>query len=195
MSCSKYVLRKALESDIPKKILGRKDKIGFETPEALWFSATRPPEELYDTMQDPHEVNNLVGQLVFDEALVRLREALDQWLEASGDMGVTMTEEEMVDEAGQVGRRPPEAPGHRQNEEQGQSADEAVQPEGDEQDGEGREQAEAAALGQPLPGELEPAQGSNVPHPRGCSARRRDAARSRFDPAAEVLPARLSGWR
>ena len=34
---SKYILRKALRKDIPVKILERRDKIGFETPEAEWF--------------------------------------------------------------------------------------------------------------------------------------------------------------
>jgi len=34
---SKYILRTALRKDIPKKIQERRDKIGFETPEAEWF--------------------------------------------------------------------------------------------------------------------------------------------------------------
>jgi len=34
---SKYILRKSIPQDLPPKILNRKDKIGFETPEADWF--------------------------------------------------------------------------------------------------------------------------------------------------------------
>jgi asparagine synthase (glutamine-hydrolysing) len=34
---SKYILRKALKKDVPESILTRRDKIGFETPEAKWF--------------------------------------------------------------------------------------------------------------------------------------------------------------
>lgn len=44
---SKYILRKALKEDIPAKISERKDKIGFETPEALWYR-----NELKDFISD-----------------------------------------------------------------------------------------------------------------------------------------------
>ena len=34
---SKDILRKALKKDIPSNILARRDKIGFDTPEEIWF--------------------------------------------------------------------------------------------------------------------------------------------------------------
>jgi len=65
-------------------------------PEAIWFSDTRPVEELYDTLQDPDEVNNLAGEPEFRGELLRLRAELDRWLQHSGDIGTRMSEEEMV---------------------------------------------------------------------------------------------------
>jgi len=65
-------------------------------PTALWFRETRPTEELYDTEADPDEVNNLAGDPAYEQELLRLRGELDRWLLASEDMGVRMTEEEMV---------------------------------------------------------------------------------------------------
>lgn len=44
---SKYILRKALRKDIPVKISERRDKIGFETPEAVWYR-----NELKDFISD-----------------------------------------------------------------------------------------------------------------------------------------------
>jgi len=48
-----------------------------------------PPEELYDTQTDPHEIHNLVDSddPEHQEALQRLRAALDTWLVETGDMG------------------------------------------------------------------------------------------------------------
>jgi asparagine synthase (glutamine-hydrolysing) len=40
---SKYILRRALKKDVPKSILTRRDKIGFETPEAKWFREELSP--------------------------------------------------------------------------------------------------------------------------------------------------------
>ena len=65
-------------------------------PETIWFSDTRPVEELYDTLPDPDEVHNLAGEPAFHGELLRLRAEMDHWLEASGDIGTRMTEEEMV---------------------------------------------------------------------------------------------------
>jgi arylsulfatase A-like enzyme len=62
--------------------------------EALWFRETRPPEELYDTVADPHEVHDLSGDPAHRAELQRLRAALDAWLEAAPDLG-RLPEEEL----------------------------------------------------------------------------------------------------
>ena len=50
----------------------------------LWFE---PPgeEQLYDTLRDPHELNNLAGNSIYKEQLNRLRDELDNWLRRVGD--------------------------------------------------------------------------------------------------------------
>jgi N-sulfoglucosamine sulfohydrolase len=48
-----------------------------------------PPEQLFDTQADPHEIHNLVESTAPEhrEALVRLRAALDVWITETGDRG------------------------------------------------------------------------------------------------------------
>jgi len=48
-----------------------------------------PYEQLYDTENDPHEINNLAESEKSDhrEALLRLRAALDTWIAETGDRG------------------------------------------------------------------------------------------------------------
>lgn len=53
----------------------------------FWMKNTRPPEELYDITEDPHEINNLADDPGYREELERMREALDNWMGTIGDMG------------------------------------------------------------------------------------------------------------
>lgn len=39
---SKWVLRKTMEKQLPPQVVWRKDKIGFEAPENLWFKKHAP---------------------------------------------------------------------------------------------------------------------------------------------------------
>ncbi|MBL4869270.1 MAG: sulfatase-like hydrolase/transferase [Pseudomonadales bacterium] len=55
----------------------------------------KPSEELYDIVEDPHEVNNLAKDSKYKIEIKRLRKALDQWMFDIGDLG-KITEEEMV---------------------------------------------------------------------------------------------------
>lgn len=58
-------------------------------PERLshYFATPRPPEELYDTEADPHELDNLAEDPAYRETLMRMRSALDDWLEETGEVG------------------------------------------------------------------------------------------------------------
>ncbi len=55
----------------------------------LWFAPVKPKEELYDTQDDPHEVNNLVDSPAQQEKLKELRAALDRWMLDTKDLGAS----------------------------------------------------------------------------------------------------------
>jgi N-sulfoglucosamine sulfohydrolase len=55
---------------------------------ALWFRERRPPEELYDTDSDPHQIHDLAGDPRHAATLARLRGALDAWLARAPDLGL-----------------------------------------------------------------------------------------------------------
>lgn len=51
-----------------------------------WFE-NHPPEELYDTLADPHEVINLAADPLYSDVLARMRGALDDWSWQVSDLG------------------------------------------------------------------------------------------------------------
>jgi uncharacterized sulfatase len=53
----------------------------------LW-EATKPVEELYDTVEDPHEIDNLVGHPENKAVLERLRKILHAWMLETRDTGL-----------------------------------------------------------------------------------------------------------
>jgi N-sulfoglucosamine sulfohydrolase len=57
-------------------------------PQGLFFAERKPLEELYDTLADPHEVNDLAGDPAHRETLERLRAAHRLWMEETGDVGL-----------------------------------------------------------------------------------------------------------
>ena len=62
---------------------------------ALWMRASRPAEELYDTMSDPHQIRNLAGEMAHRETLERMRKALTDWMARTNDQGL-INEAEMI---------------------------------------------------------------------------------------------------
>lgn len=63
--------------------------------QALWYRKTKPEEELYDTWQDPWEINNLADNPEFSSILTRLREEHLKWKEETWDLG-TIPEPELI---------------------------------------------------------------------------------------------------
>jgi N-sulfoglucosamine sulfohydrolase len=55
---------------------------------------TKPEEELYDLLEDPHEERNLAGDPEHAGTLSRLSAALSEWQEQIGDLGF-LTEDEL----------------------------------------------------------------------------------------------------
>jgi uncharacterized sulfatase len=54
----------------------------------LFFSPEKPAEELYDIVNDPHEVRNLAGSPEHREVLARMRQALGSWQTDTADLGL-----------------------------------------------------------------------------------------------------------
>lgn len=61
----------------------------------LWLSDQRPPEELYDVVADPHEVNNLADNPAYRGVINRLRAEMDDWMARIDDKG-DIPEDRMV---------------------------------------------------------------------------------------------------
>lgn len=60
----------------------------LEGPRKIFFSQTKPVEELYDTESDPHEVNNLAGSPEHRNVLLRLRAEHERWRKSTRDLGL-----------------------------------------------------------------------------------------------------------
>ncbi len=60
----------------------------LEGAQKQYFEPTKPLEELYDIVADPHEVNNLAADPKHAEALERLRQAHAEWYNRTQDLGL-----------------------------------------------------------------------------------------------------------
>jgi arylsulfatase A-like enzyme len=56
-------------------------------PRSLFFAPAKPADELYDLEADPHEVDNLADAPEHAAKLKELREALQRWMDETGDLG------------------------------------------------------------------------------------------------------------
>lgn len=65
--------------------------------QSLVVRDVRPPEELYDVSNDPHEVNNLAADPAYTAKLEEMRGRLDVWMEETDDKGRTPEPAEMYD--------------------------------------------------------------------------------------------------
>ncbi|MBO9701974.1 MAG: sulfatase-like hydrolase/transferase [Sporocytophaga sp.] len=72
------------------KELYRLDSLGKLNPiQATLMRKTKPAEELYDTQNDPYEINNIADSNEHQPKLIELRAVLDQWIRETGDLGFT----------------------------------------------------------------------------------------------------------
>ncbi len=88
--------------------LARAGKLG--TGPTAWLASTRPREELYDTVADPHTLRNLAADPVHAATLGRLRATLRAWLIEIRDVAF-LTEDDVASRAGtqspfEMARRP-----------------------------------------------------------------------------------------
>ncbi|MEW6238466.1 MAG: sulfatase [Candidatus Omnitrophota bacterium] len=70
------------------RLLRRLHDEGKLTPEQeLFMAPTRPPEELYNLVDDPNELRNLAQNPAQSSTLKEMRETLDRWMRETGDQG------------------------------------------------------------------------------------------------------------
>jgi len=62
----------------------------------LWFQSPKRKEELYDLVNDPFELSNLIDNKKYSKELENLRLQLDNWMDEINDLGY-LSEKDLVD--------------------------------------------------------------------------------------------------
>ena len=83
------------QMDLMQELFRFKNEGKLDPVQEIWFSDQKPVEELYDTRNDPHEINNIADDPAYGNILVRMREKHFEWKEKYGDLG-DLPEEELV---------------------------------------------------------------------------------------------------
>ena len=73
---------------IMQELLRMRDEGELNEFQAQWFRETKSEEELFDTKNDPHELNNLANDPAYAEKLQELRMECDRWMQAINDKGL-----------------------------------------------------------------------------------------------------------
>jgi len=81
----------------------------LEPPADWYFRQTKPVEELYDTAEDPFELNNLADDPAHARRLERMRAAHFDWVERTGDLGA-VPEAELAERFWPGGEQPQTEP-------------------------------------------------------------------------------------
>ena len=82
-----YYLPVSYRERIPtmNNLLSQRDAGKLNDVQMQWFRTQKPIEELFDTQNDPHELNNLAQDPSYQSKLVRFRAELARWLAEVGD--------------------------------------------------------------------------------------------------------------
>ena len=73
--------------EIMKELLQMRNSNKLDANQALWFRQEKDYEELFDTQNDPHELNNLANDTTHNNLLVGFRNELDRWTQEIDDKG------------------------------------------------------------------------------------------------------------
>jgi hypothetical protein len=68
-----------------QELLKLKEEGKLNEAQKQWFRNEKPKEELFDCVNDPHELNNLAEKPEYKEKLSELSEEMDRWLNEIGD--------------------------------------------------------------------------------------------------------------
>ena len=80
-----------------QELLRLRDAGELNEIQSQWFRPSKPEEELFDTWNDPYELNNLADDPAHAERLAGFRQALQEWMDDAGDMGF-IPETELIDQ-------------------------------------------------------------------------------------------------
>lgn len=98
-------------SPIMKELLRLHAEDKLTPAQADWFEITRDPEELFDCVADPHQLNNLAYNPEYQHILQKMRNELDTWQDETNDLG-RYSEEQLVARWYPGGERPTTSPVH-----------------------------------------------------------------------------------
>ena len=70
-----------------QELLRMRDAGELNEIQMQWFRDSKPAEELFDTWNDPHEINNLAEDPAYAEKLTELRTECDRWMKEIDDKG------------------------------------------------------------------------------------------------------------
>ncbi len=68
-----------------QELLRLRDQGTLTEDQAQWFRASKQVDELFDTVNDPHELNNIAQDPAYAEVLESLKTEMDNWLARIGD--------------------------------------------------------------------------------------------------------------
>ena len=85
-----YYLAVSYREQMPvmKELLRLRKLDSLNDIQKQWFRETKPKEELFDCLNDPHELYNLADDGAYHEKLVELREECDRWMMDIQDLGL-----------------------------------------------------------------------------------------------------------
>jgi arylsulfatase A-like enzyme len=84
-----------LNMDMMRQLLRLRDEGKLDSVQMKWFVSHKPKEELYDTRNDTSELHNLAGDPNYQQQLLEMRAAMDEWLSTHKDYGA-IPEKEMI---------------------------------------------------------------------------------------------------
>ena len=74
--------------EVMQELLRMRDAGTLDENQALWFRPSKVEEELFDTENDPHELNNIVDDPAYVNVLESLRIECERWMKAIDDKGL-----------------------------------------------------------------------------------------------------------
>ncbi len=78
-----------------QELLRMRDEGTLNDIQMQWFRQSKPEEELFDTENDPHELNNLADDPAYAKKLAELRGECKRWMDEIEDMGF-IPEEDLI---------------------------------------------------------------------------------------------------